>query len=168
MPAPDSAAVSFRVRYTKDHCLASAWRYWQRRLGLRYAIELTIGSGLLVLATQGPYRWLEIALMVAVGIFAVLGAAIFFVHWSRAVAGLRALDPPESTWTLTEEAVAQKSSLGESAIVWKALREVWRFDDLWLLVWGKDVYSSIPVGQLPPAARAMIERRVQESGGRVR
>ncbi|HEX4944622.1 MAG TPA: YcxB family protein [Usitatibacteraceae bacterium] len=153
--------VVFTVRYTKDHCLATAWRYWQRRLGYRYALELAIGSGLLVLATQGPYRWLEIALMVAVGFFAILGAVIFFLHWHRALVGLRALDPPESTWTLTEEAIAQKSSLGESAIGWEALIEVWRFDDLWILIWGRDVYSSIPSAQLPREARQMIERRAK-------
>jgi hypothetical protein len=160
--------VVFTVRYAKDHCLATAWRYWQRRLGTRYALELAIGSGLLVLSTQGPYRWLEIALMAAVGAFAFLGAAIFFIHWRRALQGLAALDPPESTWTLTEAAIAQKSSLGESAIGWQALVEVWRFDDLWLLIWGRDVYSTIPIGQLPRIARQMIERRVKESGGRVR
>lgn len=163
-----SEPVVFTVRYTKDHCLATAWRYWQKKLGYRYALELAIGSGLLVLATQGPYRWIEIALMVAVGIFALLGASIFLIHWQRALLGLRALDPPESTWTLTEEAIAQKSSLGESAIAWEALLEVWRFENLWLLVWGKDVYSTIPIGHLPREARAMIERRVRETGGRIR
>jgi hypothetical protein len=163
-----SEPIVFTVRYTREHCLASAWRFWQRRLGYRYALELAIGSGLLVLATQGPYRWIEIALMIAVGIFAFVGAAIFFIHWRRAVAGLEVLNPPESTWTLTEETVAQESSLGESAIGWPSLYEVWRFDDLWILMWGKDVYSTIPIGQLPRAARALIERRVKETGGRVR
>jgi hypothetical protein len=166
--SPHTGTVVFTVRYTKDHCLASAWRYWQRRLGYRYALELAIGTGLIVLATQGPYRWLEVALMVAVGLFALVGAAIFFLHWQRALAGLRLLAPPQSTWTLTEEAVGQESSLGKSAIAWEALHEVWRFDDLWLLVWGKDVYSSIPVAQLPRDARRLIERRVKETGGRVR
>lgn len=164
MPEP----VSFTVRYTKEHCLAAAWRYWQRRLGKRYALELVIGAGLLVLATQGPYRWIETALAVVVGIFAVLGAGLFFLHWHRARAGLAALDPPESTWILTEEAIFQKSSLGESAIAWSALPEVWRFPDLWILIWGRDVYSTIPLDQLPRMARQMIERRVKEAGGRVR
>ena len=160
--------IVFTVRYSKDHCLAAAWRYWQRRLGFRYVLELSIGSGLLVLATQGPYRWLEIALMVAVGVFAVLGAAIFFIHWQRALAGLRVLDPPQSTWTLTEAAIAQKSNLGESAIAWESLLGVWRFPDLWILVWGKDVYSTIPTAQLPRDARAMIERRAKETGAVVK
>jgi hypothetical protein len=163
-----AAPVVFTVRYTKDHCLAAAWRYWQRRLGWRYALELALGVGLLLLATQGPYRWLEIAIMVAVGLFAVVGAAVFFLHWARALQGLAALEPPTSTWTLTEDAIAQASSRGESAVGWAALREVWRFDDLWLLVWGRDVYSTIPFGQLPRVARAMIERRVKDSGGKVR
>jgi hypothetical protein len=166
MPGPEP--VTFTVRYTKDHCLATAWRYWQRRLGYRYALELTIGAGLLVLATQGPYRWLEIALMVAVGIFALLGAGLFFVHWLRGLQSLAALRPPTSTWTLTEEFVGQRSSLGESAIAWSALREVWRFPDLWLLVWGRDVFSTIPLDQLPREARQLIERRVKETGGIVR
>lgn len=160
--------VVFTVRYTREHCLATAWRYWQRRLGYRYALELAIGSGLLVLATQGPYRWLEIALMVAVGVFAVLGAAIFFIHWLRALDGLKVLDPPVSTWTLTEEFIAQKSSLGESAIAWPSLLGVWRFPDLWILVWGRDVYSAIPTAQLPRDARAMIERRAKETGAVVK
>jgi hypothetical protein len=160
--------IVFTVRYTKEHCLASAWRFWQRRLGYRYALELAIGGGLLVLATQGPYRWLEIALMIAVGVFAVLGAAHFFIHWLRALQGLAALNPPESTWTLTEERIAQRSSLGESAITWPGLLGVWRFDDLWILVWGKDVYSTIPTSQLPRDARQMIERRARETGAVVK
>ena len=41
-------------------------------------------------------------------------------------------------------------------------------DNLWLLIWGKDVYSTIPIGQLPLDARKLIERRVKETGGRVR
>jgi hypothetical protein len=158
----------FMVRYTKEHCLAAAWRYWQKRLGYRYALELAIGAGLLALATQGPYRWIEVALMIAVGIFAVLGVAIFLVHWQRALLNLRALDPPQSTWTLTETTVGQRSNLGESAIAWASLREVWRFPDLWLLVWGKDVYSAIPLSQLPRDAREIIERRVRATGGTVR
>ena len=70
---PRRDPVVYTVRYTKEHCLASAWRFWQRRVGYRYALELVIGVGLLMLATQGPYRWLEIALMVAVGIFVPAG-----------------------------------------------------------------------------------------------
>jgi hypothetical protein len=157
--------IVFTVRYTRQLCLASAWRYWQKRLGKRYALELAIGTGLILLAMQGPYRWIEIALMVVVGIFAFVGAAIFLIHWLRALQGLRALAPPESTWTLTERFVAQKSSLGESAIGWESLLGVWRFPDLWILVWGKDVYSTIPVAQMPRAARDMIERRVTATGG---
>ena len=160
--------IVFTVRYTKEHCLASAWRFWQRRVGYRYALELVIGVGLLLLATQGPYRWLEIALMVAVGIFAFLGAAVFFLHRLRARQGLAALHPPESTWTLTEEFIGQKSSLGESALAWPSLLGLWRFDDLWILVWGKDVYSTIPTVQLPREARAMIERRARETGAVVK
>jgi hypothetical protein len=161
-------AIVFTVRYSKDHCLAAAWRYWQRRLGYRYALELAIGTGLLVLATQGPYRWLEIALMIAVGVFALVGAAYFFIHWLRALQGLASLNPPVSTWTLTEEFIGQRSSLGESALAWPGLLGVWRFPDLWILVWGKDVYSSIPAAQLPREARAMIERRARETGAVVK
>jgi hypothetical protein len=165
---PGREPIVFTVHYTKEHCLATALRYCQRRLGYRYALELAIGAGLLVLAAQGPYGWIEVALMVAVGIFALVGVSIFLIHWQRALLGLRALDPPQSTWTLTEESIAQKSSLGESAIAWESLLEVWRFDNLWLLIWGRDVYSTIPIAQLPRAAREMIERRTQETGTRVR
>ena len=76
--------------------------------------------------------------------------------------------PPTSTWTLTEEGILQASSLGESAIAWERLPEVWRFPDLWLLIWGRDVYSTIPVAQMPREARQMIERRVRETGGVLR
>jgi hypothetical protein len=160
--------IVFTVRYTREACWISALRYWQRRLGARYAIELVIGVGLIVLATQGPYRWLEIAITVAVSIFALLGAGLLVIHWRRALAGLAALDPPESTWILTEEVVGQRSSLGESAIAWTSLAELWKFEDVWLLIWGRDVYSTIPIAQFPRQARQFVERRVRESGGRIR
>jgi hypothetical protein len=160
--------IVFTVRYTREACWISALRYWQRRLGMRYAIELVIGVGLIVLATQGPYRWLEIAITVAVSIFALLGAGLLVIHWRRALAGLAVLRPPESTWILTEEAVGQRSSLGESAIAWTSLAELWKFEDVWLLIWGRDVYSTIPIAQFPRQARQFVERRVRESGGKIR
>jgi hypothetical protein len=106
--------------------------------------------------------------MGVVGLFALVGVGVFFIHWQRALLGLRILDPPESMWTLTEKAVAQRSSMGESTLPWEALHEVWRFDNLWLLFWGKGVYSMIPVAQFPREARDLVERRVRESGGDVR
>jgi len=162
------APIVFTVRYTRETCWISALRYWQRRLGVRYVIELVIGVGLIALATQGPYRWLEIALWVAVSIFALLGASILLIHWRRALAGLEALAPPESTWILTEERVGQRSSLGETAIDWQGLAQLWKFGDVWLLIWGRDVYSAIPVAQFPLQARQFVERRVRESGGSIR
>ncbi len=163
-----SEPVTFTVRYSRQHCFATAVRYWQRRLGYRYVLELAIGAGLYVLATQGPYRWIEIALLVVVGVFALVGAGIFFLHWQRALLGLKALDPPTSTWTFTEEAIAQKSSLGESAIAWENLLEAWRFPDLWILIWGRDVYSTIPAAQFPRDAIAILERRLRDTGARIR
>jgi hypothetical protein len=160
--------IVFTVRYTRESCWVSALRYWQRRLGMRYAIEVVIGVGLIALATQGPYRWLEIALWIAVSIFVVLGALILLTHWRRALAGLAALDPPESTWILSEDAIGQRSSLGESAIAWASLAELWKFEDVWLLIWGRDVYSAIPVAQFPRQARQFVERKVKEAGGRIR
>lgn len=159
--------VVFTVRYTEGHCLASAWRYWQRRLGKRYALELAIGAGLYVLARQGPYRWVEVALLIVVGVFALVGAGVFLLHWQRARLGLKALDPPQSTWLLTESSIAQRSNLGESAIAWSAVQQLWQFPDLWLLIWGRDVYSTLPTDQLPAEARDYIRRHVQEAGGKV-
>ena len=159
--------IVFTVRYTRESCWISALRYWQRRLGTRYAIEVVIGVGLIALATQGPYRWLEIALWVVVSFFVVLGAAILVIHWRRALAGLAMLDPPESTWRLTDETIGEKSSLGESAIRWEGLVELWKFDDVWLLIWGRDVYSTIPVNQFPLVARHFVELKLKETGARI-
>lgn len=135
---------------------------------MRYALELAVGAGLYALARQGPYRWIEVALLVVVGAFALVGAGVFLLHWQRARVGLKALTPPESTWILSEDMVAQRSNLGESAIPWGSVQELWQFPDLWLLIWGRDVYSTLPVEQLPYDARDMIRRRVRESGGRLR
>ncbi len=160
--------IVFTVRYDRRSCWISALRYCQRRLGWRYAIELVIGAGLIGLATQGPYRWLEIALWIAVSIFALLGAFTLLLHWRRALAGLAVLQPPESTWRLTEESIGQESSLGATAIAWESLGGLWKFEDVWLLIWGRDVYSTIPVAQFPRQARQFVERKVRESGGVIR
>jgi hypothetical protein len=163
-----SEPIVFTVRYSRETCWTSALRYWQRRLGTRYAIEVVIGVGLIALATQGPYRWLEIALWIAVSVFIVLGAAILLIHWRRALQGLAALSPPESTWILSEETIGQRSSLGESAIAWTALAELWKFEDVWLLIWGRDVYSAIPVAQFPRHARQFVERKLKAAGTKIR
>ncbi len=164
----DEETITFTSRYSRAKCLTAAWRFWQRRMGRRYLLEVVIGAGLIVFAAQGPYRWLEVALWIAVGLFTVLGAGVFVLHWTRALAGLAALDPPESTWLLSERFIGQRSNLGETAIGWEQLHEAWVFPEVWLLFWGRDVYSAIPTDSLPSEAQQLIRRRLKETGGRVR
>jgi hypothetical protein len=97
----------------------------------------------------------------------VVMAAAYIAPYRHALAALRALNPPEATLTLDEGTLSMASNVGSTTVLWSAVTELWRFDRVWLLMFSKAQFVTLPVRCLSPEEQALITEKVRSVGGRV-
>lgn len=161
-------AVAFTARYSEPLVRAAVTRFWLRSLGWRFALTL-LGLGLLLSyrVAVGDRSWWVGVLGAVVCFSLLLGGLGWFGQRRRALEAFRDLENGEATFTLSEDRLAVRSSRASAELPWSTIREVWRYPDLWLLVYSPNSFSTLPLGGVPPEALAELEKRVRKAGGRL-
>ena len=59
------------------------------------------------------------------------------------------------------------SDVGTTTLQWSAVKELWQFPSVWLLLYSKTQFSTLPVACLPPDLQTFVQERVREAGGKV-
>jgi hypothetical protein len=146
----------------------AVFAFWRRSVGVSFFVALLIaGIGLVVLVALGQASWIigALATVLAVG----LGFAIFVyaVHYRRSLQKFRQMEKPRSTFRADESSFTMSSDVGTTTLQWSAVKELWRFPRVWLLLYSKAQFTTLPLECLSPETQAYIVQRVRESGGKV-
>ena len=83
------------------------------------------------------------------------------------MAKLRDMKQPVATLVADEESFTLASDHGSSTLKWDAIKEIWGFQDFWLLLFSKAHFATIPLEGLSEEMRAYILEKVKRGGGRV-
>jgi hypothetical protein len=146
----------------------AVFSFWRRSVGVGFIVALLVGAlGLGVLVAQGVASWL-------VGTFAavlVLGIAfatvVYVVHYRNSLRKFRQMDKPRATFRADESSFTLSSDIGTTTLQWSAVKELWQFPSVWLLLYSKAQFSTLPLACLSPETQAYIVQRVRASGGKV-
>jgi len=155
----------FSVRYDEAVMKAAVWKYVLRAAFLEHtwssvlAISGVLGCALLLFVLH--------ALTFGAGLFAGLVAAIalLFVytgwaHWRGMRAKLRRMSEPKATFRLSDEDVSIEADSGSSRLPWTTIKDVWRFDRVWLLMLASNQFITLPLQGAPPDALAFLNSKV--------
>jgi len=143
--------------------------YWRRSLGAGYWVALAmvvVSLGFLV--TQETQTWILVTLTATTVLALGFAALSYIVHLRSSMGRFRRMDVPFAKLTVDDEIFAISSSMGEAKLKWNVIRELWKFDDLWLILYAQGGFNVLPVTCVPPPMREFIEARVTAAGGRVR
>ena len=145
----------------------NAWFFKGRRMGLLALACLLLVVSMLLGLSRGHFGTMSV-ISATVLTFAILvfGAA-YFVGLRRALAKREAIVDGRASYTLTEETIEAKSSLGSMALAWPAITEVRRNHDLILLGFRGTAYSTIPSAQIPDEALAFLVERARANGAKI-
>ncbi len=89
---------------------------------------------------------------------------IYFARFRAAEGFFDQGDEPTATIVFTEEGVRTESHVGSVDLKWKVFEEILKFPEVWLLVYAKSGYMTLPVVQLTPECRAFLEEQVRTKG----
>jgi len=146
----------------------AVFAFWWRSVGVGFFVALFIAAiGLVVLVALGQASWIigVLATVLVAGIgFAV---AVYVVHYRNSLRKFRQMDTPRSTFRAEESSFTMSSDIGTTTLQWSTVKELWQFPSVWLLLYSKSQFTTLPVACLSPETQAYIVQCVRTAGGKV-
>lgn len=156
------------LKYDPSLIREAAVCFWRRTVDYKFFLAfLVVAASLVVLLLQGDRSWVIGVLASVLALGAGFSAAIFFVHYHNAMRKYRGLESGQVVITASETTLSLSSSLGTASLPWSAVTEVWRSERVWLLLFSKAQFSTLPVSSMSPELQSFIIERVKAAGGKV-
>ncbi|HSQ50498.1 MAG TPA: YcxB family protein [Nitrospiraceae bacterium] len=154
--------------YSESLLRQAVFGFWRRSVGIGFFVALLIAAlGLIVLVALGQSSWIigGLAAVLVVGVaFAIV---VYVVHYRRSLQKFRQMDKPQATFRADESSFTMSSDIGTTTLQWTAVKELWQFSNVWLLLYSKALFTTLPLACLSPETQAYIVQRIRESGGKV-
>jgi hypothetical protein len=122
---------------------------------------------LIALLVQKDYSWQTGMIGTAIAFGFLFSASVYVVHYRNALAKFRDLSGSTATFHVDEDSFTVESSIGASTLKWSTVKEVWQFQNVWLLMFSKAHFSTLPVANLSPQLRLFIVEHVRAAGGKI-
>lgn len=154
--------------YSESLLRTAVWAYWRRSVGLGFGVAMAlVAISLVVLLAQGERSWV-VGVFATVLLFGVAAAVVLYVvHLRNALRVFRAMGRPEATFHAEADTFTVRSGAGAATLPWSAVEEVWPLPEVWLLLYSKAQFSTLPTACLSPEMQAFVVERVRAAGGRV-
>ncbi len=162
-------SIKIEISFTENIVKQAACLYIYRGLGPGSFVAMA----LLLLAAL--YSFFAGERGVITGIFvgaslvlSLLVMSVYFFHYRRGLATLRRMQVPHAVIELTDAEFRVTSQAGTFATGWATFSELWRFQDIWLLLLGPGQYITLPVENLTNEAQNFIIRCFGSTGRKIK
>jgi hypothetical protein len=169
-------SVSFDVMHEKSVTLcyseqlvrAAVKAFWFKSTGWSYFAALAVVMGALVyLLAIGSRSWVVGALGMVVAMGVAMAVVLYIVHYRGALLRLRRMRTPQAVLHAGHDSFKLVSDVGTSELSWRAVREIWRFPEFWLLFISRAQFITLPIAALEWETQQFILERVEAHGGRI-
>ena len=154
--------------YSESLLRQAVFAFWRRSVGLGFILMLVVLAAILVgIIALGAPSWLIVTLAVILAIAAGIAVAMYVGYYRNSLRKFRTMEKPQATFCADESSFTMSSDAGTTTLQWSAVKELWQFPSVWLLLYSKTQYSTLPLACLPPETQAFVQERVREAGGKV-
>jgi uncharacterized membrane protein YecN with MAPEG domain len=141
---------------------------WWRTIGPLFpAVSLLLAAFVIYRAIHGDRSWFIGVLGATVIIGAAVMIASYFVQLSRSLARLRRMKTPEATLELGEERFRVVSDVGAFEIQWSLIKQLWRFERAWVLLFSGSEFMTLPIDGLSEQSKEFIKDRAKANGAKI-
>jgi hypothetical protein len=154
--------------YSESLLRQAVFGFWHRSVGIGFFVALLIAAlGLVVLVALGQSSWIigGLAIVLLVGI--VFTLVVYVVHYRRSLQKFHQMSQPRALFRADESSFTMSSDIGTTTLQWSAVKELWQFPSVWLLLYSKSQFTTLPLACLPPETQAYIVQCVRTAGGKV-
>ena len=146
----------------------AVFAFWRRSVGVGFFVALLIAAlGLVILVALGQASWIIAALATVLALGIAFAIAVYVVHYRRSLQKFHQMDNPQATFRAEESSFTMVSDIGTTTLQWSAVKELWQFSSVWLLLYSKAQFTTLPLACLPAETQAYIVQCVRAAGGKV-
>jgi hypothetical protein len=146
----------------------AVFAFWRRSVGVGFFVALLVAAlGLVVLVVLGQASWLIAALASILVLGIAFAIVVYIAHYRRSLRKFRQMDNPQATFHAEESSFTMSSDIGTTTLQWSAVKELWQFPNVWLLLYSRAQFTTLPLACLPPETQAYIVQCVRVAGGKV-
>lgn len=154
--------------YSESLLRQAVFGFWRRSVGVGFLVALLVALlSLGVLIAQGMASWIvavvSAVLMLGVG-FAI---AVYIIHYRNSLRKFRQMAKPQATFLADESTFTITSDIATTTLQWSAVKELWQFSSVWLFLYSKGQFTTLPLACLSPETQAHIVQCVRTAGGKV-
>ena len=147
------------LNYTERLVEKAVRLFWLRTVGYGELVAVVVMTTVLAWRLmEGDRSWFVGVLATLVFLSIAIPLAIYFGHYRNSLGKFREMKLPIAEFVVDEDALTLSSDLGATTLKWAAVTEVWRFETLWLLLFSKSQFVTIPLDGLPESMREFVLR----------
>jgi hypothetical protein len=156
------------LRYTEQLVSQAVRLYWRKTVGFGLPVAVALIIAFLTWRlVDGDRSWI-VGASAAVGLLGVLmPVAVYVVHYRNSMGKFREMSQPVAELVADQDTITMSSDRGSSSLKWELVKEVWRFETVWLLLFSKAQFMTLPLADLPGPMQAFILERVKSFGGKI-
>jgi hypothetical protein len=154
--------------YTESLLRTAVFAFWRRSVGIGYVVALaamTVSLGILFIL--GKESWLIGALATLLVLGITLPAILYLIHYRNSLRKFREMGNAQATFYANKSSFTMHSNIGTTTLQWSVVRELWQFPDVWLLLYSKAQFSTLPLVCMSAEMQSFIAQRVRSAGGKV-
>ena len=156
------------LRYTERLVAQAVRAFWRKSIGPGLMVAVGLMIVLLVwLLVAGERSWI-LGLTAAVVLLGIaMPIAVYFVQYRNSMGKFREMSQPVAELVVADDTFTLSSDRGTTSLKWNTVTEVWRYESLWLLLFSKAQFVTLPLQDVPAEMQAFILDRVTASGGKI-
>lgn len=156
------------LHYTEALVTRAVGVYWRRAVGIGGVLAAAAAIAMLCwLLARGDRSWLVGLMGTAVLLGLVMPIAVYVVHYRNSMRRFRAMGQPTGELVADDAGITISSDVGSSTVRWELVKEVWCSDTVWLLLFSRAQFATLPLADLSAELRAYVLDRVRAAGGKV-
>ena len=154
--------------YTESLVRRSVRRFCGRTIGWLYPVVLLMMFTLTCwFLFEGDRSWFVGVMGTVLLLGTLVPVVLYRNQMAVSLAKFHALEGHPVSFRATDEKVTIRAASAASELQWKAITEVWRYPDCWLLLLSRVQFMTFPLEGVPLDAQAFLLERVKANGGRV-
>ena len=157
----------FTIQFTEGHIKYACRKFFVRYVGIGFPIAWSLM--VVVFAQRVASHKADILAGVCVTV-AVMSALFFLsIYVKRLAYSLTQFRKfgNKVSYELSEDFFRARSEMGSSELKWETFQGIWIFPKVWLLMYDKAGYLTLPVDQISQEVKKFLKRKMVSVGGKI-
>ena len=158
----------FTIQFSEEHIKYACGKYFVRFAGIVFPVICLLVAGLAVLRMISGKTDLIAGIFLAVSVIGLgIIAAAYLQSRNYRLSQFRKTGKSVS-YELSDDFFKAKSEMGSTELKWNSFKALWIFQKVWLLVFDKSGYLTLPVDQSSDEVKEFLKRKIVSVGGKIK